>query len=117
MPDSVSVFVGDERPFARLPDEPAGRAWPPVASLVELMAEKDAKLLGRLTGGGGVLELAAALGSSAHGIDDESDFAERRAFYGVNAFAEHVPKTYLELVWDGLHDTTIIALIAMAFIQ
>lgn len=99
---------------------------PPKAKLVEVMNERDEpgesmKLLRSMVGGGeeGCGDaLARLLGSDPiKGIaGDEEDLAMRVRAYDGNFFAEKRLKTYLELVWDGLHDATLILLMAMAAI-
>ena len=79
------------------------------------------KLLRSMVGGGeeGCGDaLARLLGSDPiKGIaGDEEDLAMRVRAYDGNFFAEKRLKTYLELVWDGLHDATLILLMAMAAI-
>ena len=97
---------------------------PPKAKLGEVMNERDEpgesmKLLRSMVGGGeeGCGDaLARLLGSDPiKGIaGDEEDLAMRVRAYDGNFFAEKRLKTYLELVWDGLHDATLILLMAMA---
>ena len=104
--------------YSKLGDEEAG-GWPSKASLCELFEEREVELLEQITSGGGVGKLAEMLGSSTTaGISGEAaDLAQRKSVYGVNAFAEKRLKSYLELVWDGLHDLTLILLMVMSAVS
>jgi Ca2+ transporting ATPase len=63
-------------------------------------------------------ELCYTLGSDpAEGLGGKDDTNTRIEMYGGNWFKERRLKTYLELIWDALHDHVIILLIVMATIS
>ena len=90
-----------------------GSSWPSVLELEALMGERDMAALEALVkakgGSGGVAGLMAILGTPSSGLDG-SDVAQRRAFFGKNAFDAKPPTTYFELWWDAMHDGAIIVL-------
>ena len=48
---------------------------------------------------------------------DAEDLQERRTLYGENAIPPSKPKTFLQLVWEALHDATLIILEVAAIIS
>jgi len=94
-----------------------GSSWPSVLELEALMGEREMAALEALVkakgGSGGVAGLMAILGTPSSGLDG-SDVAQRRAFFGKNAFDAKPPTTYFELWWDAMHDGAIIVLSIMA---
>ena len=68
--------------------------------------------------GGSVAEIAKLLHVDLTlGLPDTpEDHAKRIAYFGGNFFAEKKIPHYYELVWAGLHDTTILMLIVCAFV-
>uniref|UniRef100_A0A6G1SG14 Calcium-transporting ATPase n=1 Tax=Aceria tosichella TaxID=561515 RepID=A0A6G1SG14_9ACAR len=48
---------------------------------------------------------------------DAEDLQQRCQLYGVNSIPPSKPKTFLELVWEALHDTTLIILEVAAIIS
>lgn len=102
-------------PTVRYQQLEEGRAdlssWPTRLQLCELMTEDGKGALDTLTKGGGVQKLVGMLGSDANkGISgSQEDLEKRRRIYGDNSFETKKLKSYLALVWDGLHDMTIIS--------
>ncbi|EOD06248.1 hypothetical protein EMIHUDRAFT_460140 [Emiliania huxleyi CCMP1516] len=109
--------------FQQLGDDGTdSESWPQKMQLMELMDERESgglRLLSDLTGGGGAEKLASMLGSSAgSGLSGEAaDLDHRKVLFGANAFREKEPKSYLELVWDALHDAVLIMLLVLAAVQ
>jgi len=115
--------LGDDGTDSQLGDDGTdSESWPQKMQLMELMDERESgglRLLSDLTGGGGAEKLASMLGSSAgSGLSGEAaDLDHRKVLFGANAFREKEPKSYLELVWDALHDAVLIMLLVLAAVQ
>lgn len=100
------------REYARLEEGEGGSSgWPSRHELAELMQDEGDDMLTALTKGEGVPRLVAMLGSSeSRGIvGGAEDLERRKREFGANTFETKKLKSYLELVWDGLHDMTIIS--------
>ena len=93
--------------------------WPTRQQLTTLMEDDGEDAIDVLTSGGGVPKIVEMLGSSVtEGIPGTpEDLARRKAAFGENQFETKQLKSYLELVWDGLHDMTIILLIVMSVVS
>lgn len=72
---------------------------------------------------GGIGEIANVLSRDLHvnlaeGLDgDCADLSARRRTFGRNVIPPKLPKTFLELVWEALHDTTLIILVVAAVVS
>ena len=104
-------------PYAKLEDHAAPPGWPDRTRLCEIMQDQDTELIAALTNGGGVARLAEMLGSHPSNGLSGSDLELRVSVYGGNYFAEKRLKSYLELVWDGLHDMIIILLLVVSAVS
>ncbi|KAI8891772.1 hypothetical protein BC833DRAFT_626482, partial [Globomyces pollinis-pini] len=85
-----------------------------VQQLLDLVDPKNPKLLVEY---GGVSGLAISLSSSIDSgltIKTEQDKEKIIACYGTNILPEAISKTFLEFVWDALHDQTLIVLMVAA---
>eukprot|EP01136_Pigoraptor_vietnamica_P010647 Opistho-1_new@48531 len=80
-------------------------------SLLECKSDEGVRRLN--TEFGGVDGLTRRLGSDVRaGLrSDDSELAVRRHFYGSNYIPPKKPASILELMWDALHDLTLIVLI------
>jgi len=89
---------------------------PSPRTLSLLVRNSQTELLSSLGGGPG---LAARLGCSvvASGLPATFDFKQQRVLYGKNELALPRAPSYLGLVFDGLHDATILMLIAAAIVS
>eukprot|EP01137_Pigoraptor_chileana_P027909 Opistho-2@11125 len=78
--------------------------------LVELKSDEGVRKL--QTEYGGVEGLARRLGSDARaGLRSTDDLEGRQLFYGTNFIPPRKSASILELMWDALHDLTLIVLI------
>ena len=68
---------------------------------------------------GGVFGLAARLKTNIINgiIGDENDIKKRMAVFGKNEIPSKPPKSFLQLVFHALKDTTLVILIVCAFIS
>eukprot|EP00753_Platysulcus_tardus_P017632 PLAT6452.2.p1 GENE.PLAT6452.2~~PLAT6452.2.p1 ORF type:complete len:1197 (+),score=723.54 PLAT6452.2:25-3591(+) len=67
---------------------------------------------------GGVRGVAEKIGSDlVAGLSSTEDFAERERVFGSNATEEAEPATYWDLIWEGLHDFTLVLLIVAAVVS
>jgi len=95
------------------------------ASLLEVMekgsrsgAERKMGLENLQNNMGNVAGIVSKLGSSeTDGLPANEDFEKRMDYFGRNYIEPKKPKTYLELVWEGLHDLTVIMLLISAVIS
>ena len=55
--------------------------------------------------------VAEGVGSSITGLPAAFDLDQRQQHYGRNFIEPKKPKTYCELIWDALHDVTVIMLL------
>ena len=104
-------------PYAKITDNGAPAGWPDRAKLCEIMQEQEEELILALSGGGGITRLAEMLGSHPSSGLSGGDYDLRIQVYGGNYFAEKKLKSYLELVWDGLHDMIILLLLVMSAVS
>jgi len=67
----------------------------------------------------GGVALANALGckDETKGLDASFDYDQRRKDFGTNELDPPPAPSYFALIWDGLHDTTILMLIAAAVVS
>jgi P-type E1-E2 ATPase len=69
---------------------------------------------------GGMEALAAGLGLTSLDVGlttDQATDPERLAAFGENRQAESSPLTYWQLIWEGLHDLTLLLLLAAAVVS
>jgi len=85
-------------------------------ALADLVKNAQSDVLKRL-GGPEALTRALGCADSSKGLDEYFNFAERRAEYGSNELDPPPMPSYVLLVWDGLHDVTILMLIAAAVVS
>ena len=91
--------------------------WPTRAALMELLEERTVEHLTSAFGSSAADRLCSLLGTSPTAGLAGDDIGVRQQVFGVNAFAQKKLQSYFELVWDGLHDMTIILLLVMSLIS
>lgn len=91
-----------------------------VKTLQDLMENRGMEGVRRLNDEfGGLEELAHGLKTNlTEGLSgDEADLSYRRELFGSNMIPAKQSKSFLELVWEALHDFTLIVLIVAAVIS
>ena len=87
-------------------------------TLCGLLDARDAEATAEVEKMGGVTGIAVGVGSDVEtGLDVAVDLMARQAQYGRNFIEPKRAATFCELVWDALHDVTVIMLIICAFIN
>ena len=88
------------------------------SKLCEFLEARDAEALAEVGKLGGVRGIATGVGSDMEtGLSENADLSRRQAQYGRNFIEPKKPATFLELVWDALHDVTVIMLIICAVVN
>eukprot|EP00300_Choanocystis_sp_HF-7_P018086 c1992_g1_i1.p1 GENE.c1992_g1_i1~~c1992_g1_i1.p1 ORF type:complete len:1020 (-),score=308.18 c1992_g1_i1:52-3084(-) len=88
-----------------------------VPDIIKLMDSKDVEQVKAKGGADGLAKLVHS--DLKHGIriDDNSEFHARVQHFGRNVIPEPEPTSLLELMWEALHDPTLIILIAAACVS
>ena len=85
-----------------------------VETLYNLVDPKNPKLLKEL---GGTAVLAEKLGSSIDKGLKSSDVETQKSKFGTNLLPEQKTRSFLEFVWEGLHEKILIVLMAAAAVE
>jgi len=94
----------------------SGDQVPDASALAAMVRDSQNRALAAI---GGVDALVRQLGVDdvKQGLPDSFDFTRRRRDFGSNAIPPPPVPSYFALIWDGLHDVTILMLIAAAVIS
>jgi len=90
-------------------------------STEELIALHQSRDYNNIVNRGGISKIAAAVGSDIQkGIPEKEladDLRDRKEKFGKNYVEPPIAKTLLELIWDGLQDSTLIMLCVASFVS
>lgn len=95
------------------------QGWPSKNELAQIMEEESLDMITQIGGPDAIVGLARRLGSDpAKGLPSGvPDSDARIEWFGGNYFAQKKLAGYLSLVWDALHDKTMLLLIVMATVS
>lgn len=99
---------------------PGGDYGIPLMELRTLMEDRGQRGLDKIKekyGEEGVYEMCKRLKTSHLNGLDETDLENRRKVYGSNVMPTFPPKSFLQLAWEALQDTTLIILMIAAVVS